>query len=67
MGARGQALFRGPDLFLDAAADPVPYGTSNAQGLSFLDYLRRHEKGGAFIMNNPIPTANPAEFGSYEN
>ena len=51
---------------MDAAAKLVSdtRGTSDTQGPNPLNYLSRY--GGA-IMDDPIPTLNPAEFGSYEN
>ena len=52
---------------LDAAVGPDQRGTSNSQGPNPLHYLRRHGGASASTMYDPIPTLNPAEFGSYES
>ena len=52
---------------LGAALGSDQGGASNSQGLNPLHYLLCHGGASAFIMNDPIPVLNPAEFGSYEN
>jgi len=59
---------RGLNLALDVAVSfPERHGTSILQGSYPLHYLPRHEGANASIMDDPIPTLNPAELGSYES
>ena len=52
---------------MDAAVGYVLYGTSNVQGPNPLCNLQRHGKDHTPIMANPIPTTNPADYGSFPN
>ena len=52
---------------MDAAIGHIPYGALDVQGPTSSYYLEHYGVADAPIMNNPTPSTNPAEFGSYPN
>ena len=69
MSAGVFASIRGPDSSLNPAGGSraLPCGTSVMHLAYPPHYLLCHGETEASTMDNPIPTIDPAEFGSYDN